>query len=249
MPAVNWHTLTGPGKFAPLLNCVSKNFLKQCVTKSTRPNSGSILDLIFSSIGTNVYNVNVDECFGSSDHSILNFNIQVPCFLASKVHVPKRDYNKADWMLFQRLLSEVDWEDTFNQPNIDAVWHRFKTVLASIVEASVPFRKRKSWQIKSYSKIRTALRYTRRCHSRFQSLQTTEARICYMHAKVRLQELINSQASLREHYVIQSARANPKIYWSYVNSKLKSKQTLPTSIKVGNSRDPKEIAEALNELL
>lgn len=249
MPAVNWHTLTGPAKFESFLSCVSKNFLKQCVSKSTRPNSGSILDLIFSSLGTNVYNVYVDECFGSSDHSILNFNIQVPRILASEVHVPTRDYKKADWMLFQRLLSEVDWEDTFDQPSIDAVWHCFKMALASIVEVSVPFRKRKPWQVKSYSKIRTALRYTRRCHSRLQSQQTTESLICYMHAKVRLQELINNQTSLREQYVIQSARANPKVYWSYVNSKLKSKQTLPTSIKVGNSilEDPKEIAEALNQ--
>ena len=71
MPTVDWKLFNAPTKFMPFVRCCAKYFLRQHVKQSTRPNSNSILDLIFSTIGTNVCDVEIEECFGSSDHSII----------------------------------------------------------------------------------------------------------------------------------------------------------------------------------
>ena len=70
MPSVDWKLFTAPQKFSPFLNCCSNHFLKQNVRESTRPNSDAILDLIFTTVGTSISNISVDETFGSSDHSV-----------------------------------------------------------------------------------------------------------------------------------------------------------------------------------
>lgn len=94
-------------------------------------------------------------------------------------------------------------------------------------------QKWKLWKVKSNSKIRTALRCTRRCHSDFKALRTTEALLRYIHAKCKLQGLIDRQTAEFEVYV------------SYVNSKLKSNLNFINSVKVGNRvvENPDEAAD------
>ena len=97
MPTVDWKLFKAPTKFMPFVQCCTKYFLSQHVNESTRPNSNTLLDLVFSTIGTNIIDVTVEECFGSSDHSIINFAVELP-FLknALKQGISKRDYYKAN---------------------------------------------------------------------------------------------------------------------------------------------------------
>ena len=70
-----------------------------------------------------------------------------------------------------------------------------------------------------------------------------------LHAKERLQKLCDQQVALHEELVIRSSSTNPKVYWSYINSKLKRNKNRLNSIKVGNRvvEDPTEIAESFNQ--
>ena len=189
MSSVDWKTLSAPVKYSPFLKCLSNYFLRQHVTEPTRPNSKSILDLIFTTLGTNISNICVNECFGSSDHSILNFNVEFP-YAVNSLYISKRDYNKANWNMFRHLLQNVDWNSIFIEDDIDVIWSKFKSVLINAKEASIPYKKRKSFQIKSNPKIRTALRYTRRCHVQLKNLQTNEALIRYVCAKKIFKNLL-----------------------------------------------------------
>ena len=73
MPSVNWKTLTAPARFTPFLQICTNYYLKQNVNVATRPSSEAILDLIFTTIGTNICSISIDETFGSSDHSVITF--------------------------------------------------------------------------------------------------------------------------------------------------------------------------------
>jgi hypothetical protein len=250
MPHINWNTLSGPTKNEPFLNCLSRNFLKQNVRESTRPNSDSLLDLIFTTIGTNIHELCVDECFGTSDHSMISFKLPLHVHLTStNPGSLKRNYNKANWDLLRKLLQDVDWDLIFCNNELNVVWQNFKTVLNNCIKASIPYKKRYPWQVKSSSKIRSALRYTRRCNSNYKTSQSTETLLKLVQAKLYLQELIDEQIDSYENCIIRSLRDNPKVYWSYVNSKLKRKQNSLESIKVGDRTidDPIAIAETLNE--
>ena len=70
-----------------------------------------------------------------------------------------------------------------------------------------------------------------------------------LHAKERLQNIIDQQVASYEKHVISSSHHNPKVYWSYVSSKLKINNNHLNSIKVANRvvEDPIQIAETLNQ--
>ena len=251
MPFVDWKCFSAPPKYLPFLDCCSKFFLQQHVHEPTRLESDTILDLIFTTVGTNLSSICVDECFGSSDHSVLRFDLELSSSLCIKSDskVGKRNYNMADWKLMYKLLSDTDWEAVFNHSDINDVWINFKAAVNNAVKASIPTNKRIPWRVKSNPKIRSALRYTRRCHASYKLLRNNESLLKLLHAKDHLQELIDKQVDTYEQYIVSSLHENPNRFWSYVNSKLKNKRNIFKMVKVNNEliEDPSQIAEALNK--
>ena len=81
----------------------NENFLTQHVCSPTRIVSSAILDLVFSTQGTVVSNLSVNEQFGSSDHSIIQFSINIRSHFSSK-KVLMRNLNSADWNRFNDIL-------------------------------------------------------------------------------------------------------------------------------------------------
>ena len=97
--------------------------------------------------------VNIDECFGTSDHAIINFTIDLPRANESSSNMThKRNYNKADWNKMQRTLAEADWDQIFDGGDINDIWLNFKKIFSTSVNSSVPIKLRRSWRIKSNPK-------------------------------------------------------------------------------------------------
>ena len=117
MPTVNWRTLSGPQKHMQFLDYCSVNVLQQHVKEPTRMKSNTILDLIFSTIGTNISELNVEESLGSSDHNVLSFEVLIPSRFnfKGKSLINRRNYNKADWPRLLSIVAEVDWDVTFEK--------------------------------------------------------------------------------------------------------------------------------------
>ena len=246
MPNVDFKYLKAPIKLMPFIEVCSKFYLRQHIRESTRPNSDSVLDLIFSTIGTKVSDVSVEECLGSSDHSMIKFLVDVPLLCkAFNYSSLKRNYYKADWKLFTDKLCETDWDSVFNTVDIEIVWQNFKKQLVDAVGAAIPVRKGKPWRFKSSPKVRTALRYARRCYSTYKQLQTSDTLLKYVKAKTYLQRLINNQIFFYEKHIIESLRDNPKRFWSYVNTRLKSKGNRVERLKDGDElvEEPAKMTE------
>jgi hypothetical protein len=254
MPTIDWKFLSAPPKYTAFLKCCMKHYLRQHVKEPTRPNSNAVLDLVLSTTGTTVSNISINECFGLSDHSIVNFNIILPISLCSgelDLHTisRKRNYNKANWDHMSQLLSKADWETIFNSEDVNEVWCNFKKALTYAAEGSIPLKSKKSWRIKSDSKIRSALRYTRRCHKIYKSLKSNNSLLKLIHAKEHLQNLIHEQTISFENHIVESLCENPRQYWSYVRSKITNTRNSIDMIKTPNEtiENPSKIAEALSE--
>ena len=149
----------------------------------------------------------------------------------------------------QELLSKTDWSAVFKHNNINDVWVKFKNILSHVVNVSIPFKRTKSWRIKSSSKIRSALRFTRGCYSLYKSSNSKESLLQFIHSKDHLQHLIDEQIRSFEKNIIDSLYDNPKNYWSYVNSKLMNQRNFLNSLKndKGNIDEPKLMSEVLND--
>ena len=246
MPNANFKSFTAPTKLMPFVKCCEKHYLKQHVKERTRPNSNSLLDLVFSTVGTHVSEISVEESLGSSDHSMMNFCVDVVySYNPANGTSQRRNYCKADWYIFSKLLSEVDWDSVFDTDDIENVWQKFKTQLIDAIKAAIPVRKGGPWRYKSNPKVRTALRYARRCHSFYKQLQTPDSLMEYIKAKTHLQRLIKKQTFFFEDHIVQTLQDNPKRFWSYINAKLKGKGSRIDRLVDGDVviKEPTKMAE------
>ena len=136
-----------PGEIYSLSSDLYKLLSKAICTVdvATRPSSEAIPDLIFTTVSTNIRSISIDETFGSSDHSVITFLLDVCCTKKDNVNCSlKRDYSKADWDLLRTLLANVNWNADFCDGDIDKVWSKFKQKLAECIENSIPMKKRKT---------------------------------------------------------------------------------------------------------
>ena len=96
---------------------LSKVFWNNAI-EFTWPNSHDLLHLILTTVETNIFCLSV-EYFGSSDYFTINFNAHLPrqySQLTTYNPTPlKRSYSKADWILFRKLLQEVNWNSIFRK--------------------------------------------------------------------------------------------------------------------------------------
>ena len=74
-PEITWPNTAASHQGQLFLNFVQEHFLTQHVFSATRKSSNSILDLVFSTCGTVINELSVNENFGSSDHSIIQLTL------------------------------------------------------------------------------------------------------------------------------------------------------------------------------
>jgi len=89
------------------VNVIEKCYLVQHVTEPTR--HGALLDLVNSSDPSLIDEVKVLSQFGSSDHSLLQWSVN----LASEHSEYAReclDYSKADFDGIRSQLRDIDWD-------------------------------------------------------------------------------------------------------------------------------------------
>ena len=124
-PEISWTDRGISLQDFPLAVWSLNHFLSQSVLVPTRPASQTILDLIFSTVSTPLEDVSVRECFGSSDHCLITFNILAPFVISPtirKVHV----YAKAKWSLYRKMLLKCNWPVT-SACSVSEIWNVFRS--------------------------------------------------------------------------------------------------------------------------
>ena len=139
-PNIQWPDSASSSQSDTFLCYLQDNFLRQHVLRPTRHASKAILDLVISSHGTNISNVTVNEEFGSSDHSIIEFSVPIkPTRLKKRIKI--RNFLNTDWSLFRSLLaSSLDWSQTSVSDDVNDVWMRFCSVIDAVLDRVAPFK-------------------------------------------------------------------------------------------------------------
>ena len=194
-------------------------------TRPTRFRHGqapSTLDLILTNEEGMVRDLTYMPGLGCSDHVVLKFNLA--CYTERRTPSgPSLNYNRGDYDLLRSLLQEVDWS-VMHDDNVDHAYHFFVSVLQEAVDEAVPksrpkanknvYINRQATKLKrekaslwnAYSRSRDAVDYARYCRCRN-----------------RLRRLTRELRKNFEHRVSREVKHNPKAFWRYANSRLKTK--------------------------
>lgn len=244
-PEIDWPHSASSNQGYLFLSFCQENFLKQCITEPTRRVSANTLDLVLTTPGTCVRDISVNEEFASSDHAIIQFSLDLHP-LNSKRKIIKRNFKNTDWKTFQGLLWDIpDWHDVLGTKVIDNIWSHFINHLKECLDRVAPFQLTSTRNLASSSRVRTALRHKRRCMKSLTSIPNTYNHLIYIRASLIAEARIKEDLLIRENYIINNP--NPKIFWSYVNKRLKNENRIAFIEKDQRKiTDPIEISNSFN---
>ena len=246
---IDWELLHADPEGQQFLDLVMDKFLTQHVKEPTREQN--ILDLVLSSHPALVKDVYVSAPLGSSDHNIVNFNINI----GAEKDTWKQyyhDYRRAKYNDMRKEFSKIKWREIFQGKNVSGMWKAFLEEYQRIVKVYVPVRcrnerKRKPlwWNTRIYQARRNKLRWWKR----YQETECYDDYLNYKNAMNRTRKLKRQAKKKCEEKIAGKAKENPKAYYRYANSKLKAKENVgPLEDKSGNLvYDDKEMGEILNK--
>ena len=244
-PDINWPVNASTLQGTTFLDFCQGNFLLQHVSEPTRRASGTILDLVFTTEGTNVSNLEISEEFGSSDHSIVTFKVDFRV-TGSKKKVLRRNLHKADWDCFRNILTSHDWTSIASNEDVNNSWQSFVDIIHLALDEVAPLRQVTLRNFISNAKIRTSLHTKRRCFRALRNNPSPENYLLYAKSIFLANEALDEYVAQRESSVV--ANTDPRVFWSYVNRRLANRTKLniikDNDVEITN---PETIANCFND--
>lgn len=239
-PGINWEEQSSVGSCQEhmFLEGFRDWFLWQHCSLPTRfrtQQTANILDLVMTNEEGMIDKINYDVPIGKSDHLVLDWEYQ--CYARHNVSQQmKYLYNKADYHGMRKALEAEDWENLMHGKNCEEQWYIFESIVKTAIEKFVPHRKftavkahrrKPMWMSE---KVMTKLRKKKVAFNRW--MQTKDGHDYQEYAKARNAAKTETRRAVRdfEKEVAKQAKKNPKAFYRYVNSKLK------TRTGVGNLR-------------
>ena len=204
-------------------------FLVQHVTEPTRyrqEESCNILDLVLTNEEGMIQKLKFSPGLGNSDHVVLTF--ELACYSASRESViPQLDFRRANFQELNIMLQDVNW-DVLQELEIEESYQFFKDSVTTAVDACVPqakprmkkknlyingkanqLKKKKGTLWRHYTRTRDPVDYAR-----------------YTRCRNELRALTRNLRRDFERKLAGNIKKNPKAFWQYTNSRLKTKAVI-----------------------
>jgi len=231
-PLVDWqHEIPvmesdGTDRFLELFH---QSYLYQHVTFPTRyrnDQAANILDLVMTNEEYMISDINSLSPVGNSDHVVLSWKLN--CY--SEVHkceINRHLYEKGNFDAIRRELKTIDWEDELFDLNTEETWQRLKVILGSLIDTYVPHVKlSRGKRMRTEPKwlkedLKKKIRDKRRLFNQYRI--SRDARDYSRYKKIRNQVKSETRIAVRrcEKEIASQAKKNPKLFYKYVNDKMK----------------------------
>ena len=249
-PNIQWDSPTLSQFSDPLLTWYLDNFLNQNINFPTRPQSASILDLVFSSMETEVSEISINECFGSSDHAIISFKICFDNFDSDTKYSHRMCFSQANWTRFRKILLNANWKNA-GDDNIDNVWTTYFANISNAIEQSIPKKEKVNWSPLNNVFLQSKILQHRENYEAYVELPSLDKKLNCLRSQKNIDSTIENLIRSHEEKLSKNAKSNPKAFWSYVGQTFKKSPSMFSTIKDFNGEcifGSLEIAEAFNDL-
>lgn len=226
-PNINWDTWSSSDNVGrDLLECVRDCYFYQLVDKPNRYRVGqepSLLDLVLTNDNNYIDSIEYQDPLGHSDHAVLLFSFKCGFNSVDSKSV-KYSYFKADYEGMRRQL-KLDWETLLRDQDTTTMIDTFMTQLVKSMEECIPKRKLSNKKFKTplSQEVRRSIKRKHRAWERYQSNRDNTSYRNYTKARNKVKSLVLKDRKNRERQIAESAKTNCKTFWSYINSKRKTK--------------------------
>ena len=163
---------------------------------------------------------------GNSNHICLSFYLT--CYVASRVTACKK-YNLylADFARMRQNLEMYDWDDALDQLDINEAWNCFYNLFDNLISECIPLSKSKNrkniYITHEAMKLKNA---KNRLWRRYSSTKDPSDYASFAHTRNALRSLTRKLRKSFEESISQNIKTNPKAFWKYSKSQLKTHSTI-----------------------
>ena len=235
LPDIDWEYCTTSTETSDInfefIECLRDCFWHQHILEPTRARGDanpSILDLIMSNEEGMVSDILIQNPIGKSDHSTISFTFQGHS--KSKSTNLKRDYNMADYKSMKAMLN-INWEELLKNKCVEEQWTLLSSKINKVIEKYVPIKKvsnnfSSKDNVPVSHKLKRLIRRKEKLWKKFRISGDRPAHEDYKKVRNQVRRLSRKAVKLKEKDIAMSAKENPKKFWSYVKSKLKTKTSI-----------------------
>ena len=172
----------------------AENTLLQHVHTSTHQH-GNILDLLLSSSGTFIENLNIlkDAIVCKSDHFPITFDIKLKCKRSKGTKRKVYNYKKANWDRLNSEFSQIHWTSLLNCLEPETAWEKFSNTLKYLMQRHIPVITVKSefHPVWFDSECHKKCREKERLHKRYKMSSNLSDGLKFAQARREFKKLIN----------------------------------------------------------
>ena len=270
LPNVDWQTeqtVTGCSKndrecFEALEKVMIGHFLIQCVNKPTRQDN--ILDVILTNNEEQIRRIQTEETI-MSDHNFVVCNLGFSTSATRESDYAREGFNalnlhKADWDAIIEELDLVEWSNLYEgaDPTDDedeaSYFRMFTNKVLEICSNHAPARSKK--RAKKKCEYRAQLRRRKKRRLQLERLQENNSgspqidklKGELVEVELEIRDKIKGMLKDNEIEIIDQIKVNPKVFYAFANSFLKTIQRIGPLEKQGTKElitDPTEMANIL----
>lgn len=239
---INWTTCSTTknetSKEASFLETIQDIFLYQHILEPTRARGNddpSTIDLLFTNEEMQVSQLEYHAPLGKSDHCVLSFRYD--CYVDYCQPQKRYAFHKADYDEMRQHLQDTNWVETFLQETdkipVNEKWKIFKNKLHEVRDKFVPTTTsdmawKKKGSIPVDPQIRLQICEKKTAHRKWintvkRSEEDAKLRKAFKKARNKLKASMRKLKRQSERNIASQAKTNPKLFWSHVRSKLKTK--------------------------
>jgi hypothetical protein len=231
---IDWNTMTAKAgdehithKF---IECIRDCFIHQHVDFPTRYREGNIpstLDLVFTNEEQLISNITPLSPLGKSDHVVLNIDLDLRHnFDISVKEAYKHMYEKADYRKLSEILQSIDWEEEIQGRDLNSAWEFFEEEVQKAIDTCIPKRKfiagRKFKPLWMNAKALSAVKKKYKSWCRYTNTKQYGDYKEYCSARNKATTEVKRAKRDFEKQIAKEVKKNPKTFWKYVNSKMKT---------------------------
>jgi len=256
-PEIDWEQATSCANDAHpshlFLRCVHENLLYQHVFKPTRYRPGelpNILDLVLTNEDGMVENIEYLPGIGHSDHIRLQFETRL--YSERKDNpTPRLSLYRGDYVNMAADLSGIDWDTRLMDKSFDEAYSDFISILQTSITSHIPLTSKKSCKKNLYSTpaVKSLSKKKRSSWDRYTASGDEVDYARYAALRNDLRKLTRKLRYEFESNLVRDVKRNPKSFWKYVNSRLKTKSVIG-DLKMADgtmTTSSKEKADTLNQ--
>ena len=233
-PDIDWEVARATGEAESnewrFLEAVKDSFMEQHVktpTRSARNNRPSLLDLMLTH--SSLEPKRIDHCapLEKGDHVMTKTSFALTVGTDIKY---RRNYRKSNFKAIRKYLkSKLDTNSTVTQ-NVNEKWELFRDTIQTAVENHVPLTKitrgEKS-RLPLDSATKEAIKQRKKTWKQFIKENSDWSYREYARRRNMVRRLTRKRQHEKEQTVAAVCKSNPKAFWSFVNQKTKTRETIP----------------------